>query len=53
MERRLFGIYKYSVGNDRATKEGYSQWLENVGDWFEAYTTAATKGEEATKTEQK
>ena len=37
MDRRLFYIYKYQVGRDRATRQGYIEWLKTVADWFENY----------------
>ena len=41
MARRLFYLYKYEVGRDRATRDGYAVWLEDTADWFEDY--AATR----------
>lgn len=40
MPRRLFYIYKYSVGRDRATRDGYVEWLNEVSDWFEENSKA-------------
>jgi len=35
MDRRLFYIYKYEIGRDRATRDGYVTWLVELADWFE------------------
>lgn len=37
MSRRLFYIYKYEVGRDRANRDDYVLWLTDVADWFEEY----------------
>ena len=37
MARRLFYIYKYEVGRDRANRDDYVQWLAALADWFEDY----------------
>lgn len=36
MRRRLFYIYKFSVGRDRASRDDFVIWLTDVADWFEA-----------------
>ena len=39
MSRRLFYIYKYEVGRDRAraNRDDYVLWLADLADWFEEY----------------
>jgi hypothetical protein len=39
MSRRLFYIYKYEVGRDRANRDDYVLWLADVADWFEVYAS--------------
>ncbi len=43
MRRRLFYIYKYQVGRDRANRDDYVIWLSNVADWFDNYTASLSK----------
>ncbi len=40
MSRRLFYIYKYEVGRDRASRDDYVEWLAALADWFEDYAAA-------------
>ena len=40
MSRRLFYIYKYEVGRDRANRDDYVEWLAALADWFEDYAAA-------------
>jgi len=34
MRRRLFYIYKWSVGRQEATRSGYVDWLEDMAEWY-------------------
>ncbi len=36
MRRRLFYIYKFSVGRDRANRDDFVLWLTDVANWFES-----------------
>jgi hypothetical protein len=51
MGRRLFYIYKYEVGRDRATRDGYAVWLTNTADWFDQFAANYASEKEKGKSE--
>lgn len=53
MDRRMKGIYKWSVGKKNKSKEGYDAWIEKVADWFEIYAKTKKPLDEEGKPYQK